>query len=67
MARKRVNSSDSSSSEDETTVVRGVRNANKNPLVQKSGGFKKRKAGSDSDDDDASILQLLTMLVRELL
>jgi len=52
MARKRVNSSESSSSEDETTVVRGVRNTFKNPLVQKSGGFKKRKAGSDDSDED---------------
>jgi len=52
MARKRANSSDSSSSEDETSVVRGVRNTFKNPMVQKSAGFKKRKAVDDSDDSD---------------
>jgi len=54
IARKRADTSDSSSSEDETTVIRGVRNTTKNPMVQKSGGFKKRKAAHGSDSDDAS-------------
>jgi len=55
MARKRANSSESSSSEDETTVVRGVRNTVKNPMVQKSGGFKKRKADNGSSDDSDEV------------
>ena len=43
VVRKRGNSSDSSSSEDETSVVRAERKSFKNPLIQKSSGFKKRK------------------------
>ena len=57
VVRKRGNSSDSSSSEDETSVVRAERKSFKNPLIQKSSGFKKRKAeggasDSSSDADD---------------
>jgi len=56
MVRKRAISSDDSSSEDETTIVRAERTVVKNPLIQKSAGFKKRKAEgghSNSDSDDA--------------
>jgi len=68
-ARKRpaAASSESSSSEDETAVVRGERNRVSNPLVQKSGGFKKWKkpgAGNSDDSDDAGSKASTTTAVK---
>merc|ERR1719411_471147 len=56
MRKRRGDSSASSSAEDETSVIRNVRNTVKNPLVQKSSGpkkFKSRGGDEDSDDSDA--------------
>jgi len=65
MRKRKDDSSASSSSEDETTVVRNVRNTASNPLVQKSGGFKKFKKAGDSDSDSDSAPKSVTSIKYE--